>query len=77
MSVSRNLIRKYRVPKKLGIASSTFALWTNPNSKYFYDDFPTEIRLGNGVVAFDLNELDAWIESRMKKKPAASDKGGK
>lgn len=68
MAVSRNVIRKYKVPQKLGISRATLALWQNKDSRYFQPLFPAEISLSESVKVFFEDELDAFLESRKQTK---------
>ncbi len=68
MSTSRNIIRKYLVPGKLGISKATFHLWLNPKSPYFKPTLPKEICLGGNSKGFWEFELDAWLDARMSER---------
>ena len=66
MTVSRSIIRKYKVPQKLGISRATLDLWLNPSSRYFNPLLPSEISLSPSAKGFFEDELDAFLESHKK-----------
>jgi predicted DNA-binding transcriptional regulator AlpA len=76
MTYTRRVIRKYLVPKKLGISSASLALWLNPASKYYKPSLPGEITLGVNSKGFYEDELDAWLESHTLQSRKDNKSGG-
>ena len=68
MATIRNIIRKYRVPQKLGISRATLDLWLNPKSRYFDPTLPSQISLGKNSAGFLEQDLDAWLDARMSER---------
>ncbi|WP_306361585.1 helix-turn-helix transcriptional regulator [Halopseudomonas pelagia] len=65
----KRLLRLKDVVSRTGLSSSSLYNRMNERSVYFDASFPQRIKLGAttsrlGAVAWDADELDAWIESR-------------
>lgn len=65
----RRLLRLKDVVSRTGLSSSSLYNRMNDRSVYFDATFPQRIKLGvttnrRAAVAWDADELDAWIESR-------------
>ncbi len=65
----KRLLRLKDVVTRTGLSSSSLYNRMNERSAYFDASFPQRIKLGAtasrlGAVAWDADELDAWIESR-------------
>lgn len=66
-NLHRPMIRAKDFYKLTGIPDSTRADWENPKSKRFDSTFPKKIKLGSRSVAYFLDEVMAWLESRQDK----------
>lgn len=67
MKSKRTVIRKFKVPEKLGISRATLDLWLNPKSRYYDKSLPQQISLSASAKGFFEDELDDWLESRRVK----------
>ncbi|MDO9178715.1 MAG: AlpA family phage regulatory protein [Agitococcus sp.] len=63
-TVNRPMIRAKDFFRLTGIPDSTRADWENPKSTRYDPSFPKKIRLGRRSVAYFLDEVMAWLESR-------------
>ncbi len=69
-SIHSRLLRLAGVRERTGLSSSSLYNRLNPKSAYYDPTFPKQIRLGGarlaskGAVAWDSDEIDAWVESR-------------
>ncbi|WP_126241502.1 helix-turn-helix transcriptional regulator [Burkholderia gladioli] len=50
--------------EKIGISRSSVYNKMNPNSKYYDEEFPKPIRLGESTVGWRESDVDAWLGSR-------------
>jgi len=77
MATHKRLLRLKDVVTRTGLSSSSLYNRMDVRSVYFDASFPQRIKLGatqtgRGAVAWDADELDAWIESRKTQRGGAS-----
>lgn len=61
------MIRLKSLEKQLGVSSSTIYNKLNPASQYYDPEFPKQIKLGGGAVAWIEAEINEWLKSQIKK----------
>jgi len=70
MSKHKRLLRIGEVSFRTGLSCSSLYNRLNPRSRYHDPSFPRQLRLvatmsaKGGAVAWDADEIDAWIEGR-------------
>lgn len=62
------LVRKRELLSRIGIASSTLYDWLNPSSPRFDPSFPRQIKIGKATVAWLEEELELWMQARMRER---------
>lgn len=69
LSSTRTLLRLESVVAKTGLGESSIYNRLNPKSPYYDPDFPKQASLAapgsRGAVAWDSDEIDAWVAMRL------------
>lgn len=60
-------IRLRTLMKKTGLSRASIYLRLKKDSKYFDPDFPRQIKIGGGAVAWIEYEVDDWMELQIEK----------
>jgi len=60
-------IRLRTLMKKTGLSRASIYLRLKKDSKYFDPDFPRQIRIGGGAVAWIEYEVEDWMELQIEK----------
>lgn len=61
------MIRLGGLTKRLGISPSTIYNKLNPASPYYDPEFPQQVKLGSGAVAWIEQEVNDWLKIQIKK----------
>ncbi|MEH6800044.1 MAG: AlpA family phage regulatory protein [Halopseudomonas sabulinigri] len=70
MTRHKHLLRIREVSYRTGLSCSSLYNRMNPKCRYYDPSFPRQLRLVSamsakgGAVAWDADEIDAWIEGR-------------
>lgn len=69
LSSTRTLLRLKSVVAKTGLGESSIYNRLNPKSRYYDPNFPKQASLTargtRGAVAWDSDEIDAWVALRL------------
>ncbi|RYH67305.1 MAG: AlpA family phage regulatory protein [Alcaligenaceae bacterium] len=72
---NRKSLRLKAVLEKIQVSRSTVYLWMNKSSPYFDPTFPLPFKLGRSLIAWDCEEVDAWLLTRMRSRQPVEAKG--
>jgi len=74
--VPRKSLRLRTLLEKIQVSRSTVYLWMNKSSPYFDPTFPLPFKLGRSLIAWDCEEVDAWLLERMQSRQHGKAQGG-
>ena len=60
------ILRRKQVEQRVGVCRSTLYSWISPSSLQYIPDFPKPIRIGNGAVGWVEEEIEEFIEARIR-----------
>ena len=60
------ILRRKQVEQRVGVCRSTLYSWISPKSLQYIPDFPKPIRIGNGAIGWIEEELEEFIEARIR-----------
>lgn len=72
---NRKSLRLKALLEKIQVSRSTVYLWMNKSSPYFDPTFPLPFKLGRALIAWDCEEVDAWLLMRMRSRQHVEAKG--
>lgn len=72
---NRKSLRLKALLEKIQVSRSTVYLWMNKSSPYFDPTFPLPFKLGRTLLAWDCEEVDAWLLERMRSRRHVEAKG--